>query len=425
METSAQIIFRYCVGDRDSYPLERRVLNALILSSCLLATVLVFEAIVFGYRKALVLSIVAASIFWSIYFFSKKARQRDSPLWIYLIFSGLVVLADRFFVGGNAGLALLVLVAISGAIPLITRKEQLKTAATLLLLFFVIICALTVIYWHDLPVQTPSRVNLLVQVLEAGILMSCLFSVTYLAIGSYRHEKSQVSSLNDELLKQERLATLGRLTATVSHELRNPLGTIKSALFTIDDCIELNELQRASRPLELAERNINRCVNIIEELNEYAREKNLDISETNMNDWLKSIVDEITIPDSIQIEHDFSCDIKVCFDQEKLRQVLINLINNAVHALQDKNSTDKKLLITCQVYDEQYEISVSDNGIGMSDEVKDKMFEPLFSTKGFGLGLGMVIVKKIVEQHQGRIHIESQVGEGSTITIRLPIALNG
>ena len=228
-----------------------------------------------------------------------------------------------------------------------------------------------------------------------------------------------------ELLQQERLAALGQLTATVSHELRNPLGTIKSALFAIDDCIEKNEPYRARRPLELAERNIDRCVNIIEELNSYARVKGLDIAESNLNNWLKATLDEIPLPEDLRTELDLACDLKVCFDQEKLRQVIVNLVNNASHALQDDRSKGKHLLVSCRAHDELYEISIGDNGSGMSAEVKEKVFEPLFSTKGFGLGLGMVIVKNIIERHQGNIHINSEVGKGTTVTLTLPIFLAG
>ena len=177
--------------------------------------------------------------------------------------------------------------------------------------------------------------------------------------------------------------------------------------------------------MELAERNIDRCVNIIEELNTYARVKGLDISEPNLNDWLKATLDEIPLPEGIRTELDLACDLKVCFDQEKLRQVIVNLVNNAAHALQDDRSKGKHLLVSCRAHDELYEISIGDNGSGMSADVKEKVFEPLFSTKGFGLGLGMVIVKNIIERHQGNIHIDSEAGKGTTVTLTLPIFLAG
>jgi signal transduction histidine kinase/HAMP domain-containing protein len=233
----------------------------------------------------------------------------------------------------------------------------------------------------------------------------------------------KLKKAQSDLIQRERLATLGELTATVSHELRNPLGTIQVALFSINDSLECNEPHRACRSLELAERNIGRCVNIIEELNDYARVKGLVISEGSLDDWLQSVFNEITLPEEIHCELDLSSGVQALFDQEKLRQVVVNLTTNAVHALLDEGSNGKLLQVSTRRLDGEYEIRISDNGIGMSDDTKEKMFEPLFSTKGFGVGLGMVIVKNIVEQHHGKISAESKTGEGTTITLCLPISL--
>ena len=235
---------------------------------------------------------------------------------------------------------------------------------------------------------------------------------------------SELKEAQEELLQSERLATLGRLTATVNHELRNPLATIQTALFSVEDSLENNNYSQVLRPLELAERSINRCVNIIEELNSYARVKELDISEKSVDNWLRGVVEEQSIPENIYCKLNLSCDIRASFDQEKLRQVAVNLITNAIHALQEKNSDSKQLHVSTHILDDKYEIRFSDNGVGMSEETKEKVFEPLFSTKGFGVGLGMVIVKNIIEQHYGAINVESKQGEGTTITIRLPVNIS-
>jgi PAS domain S-box-containing protein len=228
-----------------------------------------------------------------------------------------------------------------------------------------------------------------------------------------------------ELIQGERLATLGSLTATVSHELRNPLGTIRTALFSIEDSLERNDSSLVARTLELADRSISRCVTIIEELNSYARVKDLDISETSVDDWLRAVFKEQSIPEEISYALDLSSDVRASFDHEKLRQVVVNLIANAVHALQDKQSNGKHLRVSTHLLDDKYEIRISDNGIGMTSDIKEKVFEPLFSTKGFGVGLGMVIVKNIVDQHHGEINIQSKEGEGTTVTLRLPINFSG
>lgn len=231
----------------------------------------------------------------------------------------------------------------------------------------------------------------------------------------------KLKEAQSELVQRERLATLGRLTATVSHEIRNPLGTIQTAIFSIGDLIERNEPHLVERALKLAERNILRCVNIIDDLTSYTRIKKLALTKTFIDDWLTMYLGEQTIPKKIQCELDLQSGVCASIDQDKLWQVMNNLINNAVHALLDENSNGVLLQISTHLLDGEYEIRVRDNGVGMSGETKKKVFEPLYSTKGFGVGLGMVITKGIVEQHHGEISIESMEGKGTTVTLRLPI----
>lgn len=157
----------------------------------------------------------------------------------------------------------------------------------------------------------------------------------------------------------------------------------------------------------MAERNILRCVNIIEELTSYTRVKRLDLAETSIDEWMETVLDEQTLPGEIRCESDLSSGVLALIDREKLRQAMVNLITNAVHALQGKGSTVKNLRISTRLLEGEYEICVRDDGVGMSDETSEKIFEPLYSTKAFGVGLGMVIAKGIVEQHHGEISIES------------------
>jgi hypothetical protein len=195
-------LIHYFLGDQDFFPLEKRILNALILASSLLSTLLVLETLAFGYSKALILSSMAAALFWTLFIFSRSSAAREWPLWAYFTAIGFVVSSDWFFVGGQTGLALLVLVAIAAAIPLITRKEQLKTCSFLFVLAYGGICILTAFYWHKIPTSTPTRLGFVVQLMEVGILISCLYAVASLAITSYRREKSLISTLNVELYRK-------------------------------------------------------------------------------------------------------------------------------------------------------------------------------------------------------------------------------
>ena len=233
----------------------------------------------------------------------------------------------------------------------------------------------------------------------------------------------ELKNAQNELLQRERLTTLGRLTATVSHELRNPLGTVRNAIFALGEELNDRSSPQTKRMMVLGERNIVRCVNIIEDLLNYTRVKPLERTETDIDHWLSNLVAEYDFPNDVEHDLSLSCAEKVLVDKEKLRQVIVNLITNAVDAVQDEEAKGKHISISTSFHNDEYEIRIQDTGIGMTEETMKEIFEPLFSTKGFGVGLGMVVVKNIIDQHNGTINTESQKGEGTTVTIRLPTKL--
>ena len=231
-----------------------------------------------------------------------------------------------------------------------------------------------------------------------------------------------------ELMRQERLSALGQLTATVAHEIRNPLGTVRSSVFSIGDAIERDEMNRVERALKLAERNIVRCDAIITELLDYTRDQVLQKSPTQIDTWLDRMLDEAldqhTIPESITLVRELHADAEAMIDGERFRRVIINVVDNAVDAMREKGPFEERnrLTVSTQITDSRLEIGISDTGCGIPDEVMNRVFEPLFSTKSFGVGLGLSIVKSIMEQHDGGVEISSQVGKGSTVTLWLPIS---
>jgi signal transduction histidine kinase/DNA-binding LacI/PurR family transcriptional regulator len=229
-----------------------------------------------------------------------------------------------------------------------------------------------------------------------------------------------------ELVRQERLSALGQLTATVAHEIRNPLSTVRSSVFSIGDAIERDEMERVERALQLAERNIVRCDTIISELLDYTRDRLLQKKPTLVDAWLDRVLDEMTIPKSIALFKELHTNAEVPIDSEHLRRAIINVVENAIDAMREKGTVAEKsrLTVTSQVSDSRLEIKISDTGCGISDEVINRVFEPLYSTKSFGVGLGLPIVKSIMEQHDGGVEISSQVGKGTTVTLWLPIPKN-
>jgi signal transduction histidine kinase len=229
------------------------------------------------------------------------------------------------------------------------------------------------------------------------------------------------------LLRQERLATLGQLTATVSHELRNPLGTIRASVFTLRNGLKDTE-PIVQRSLERIERSTIRCDRIIEELLDFTRITKLEPSPATIDAWLDETLNEQELSREITLLRDFGLgDTVVSFDHDRFRRAVINIFDNACQAmtgagLGDADSERHSLTVRSQLRNERIEVIFEDSGPGMPPDVYDMIFEPLYSTKGFGVGLGLSVVKNIMEQHDGGIEIESEEGRGTRVCLWLPAA---
>ena len=238
----------------------------------------------------------------------------------------------------------------------------------------------------------------------------------------------ELQTAQNELVRKGRLATLGQLTATVSHELRNPLGAMRPPLYILNKYKNSND-DRFINALNVVDRNIDRCDSIIDELLDFTRITDLERKTTCIDEWLESIINDQIIPKDIQLEKEFSLkDADLFIDSNVLRRAVINVIDNACHAMMDDNQKvkDKKnsrLKFKTQTNNDRIEIVISDTGDGISKDVLKMIFEPLFSTKGFGVGLGMPTVKQIMEQHGGGVEVDSEEGKGTTVSLWLPMTL--
>ncbi len=236
--------------------------------------------------------------------------------------------------------------------------------------------------------------------------------------------------LEGELLRQERLATLGQLTATVSHELRNPLGIIRTSAFIVKEARTDTE-PRVQRALERIDRSVVRCDRIIDELLDFTRISQLEPKPTPLDSWLDSTLSEQALPSEVELRRDFNvAGIDVAIDRDRIRRAVINVFDNACQAMTDPatmNDVDARhiLTVTTQALEDRVEIIFEDNGPGIPAEVRPMIFEPLFSTKGFGVGLGLPAVKQIMEQHGGGIEVDSVPGQGARVHLWLPRADRG
>lgn len=222
-----------------------------------------------------------------------------------------------------------------------------------------------------------------------------------------------------DLASNERLAAIGKVTATVSHELRNPLGT----LVTSSDILR-RSLKNAGEPvsgeLERMQRNAWRCVRIIEDLLDFSRKHRFAPAPLAIDRWAKTQVDELDERTRALIELDLAANCELMADGERLHQAFSNVLTNALQACEAVQDRDTSIRVATRRENDRVSLSIADNGGGMSLEARRRAFEPLYSTKAFGVGLGMPLVKRIIEAHGGEIRIDSIEGEGSTVTLVLP-----
>ncbi|MGD9159308.1 MAG: ATP-binding protein [Desulfobacteraceae bacterium] len=226
----------------------------------------------------------------------------------------------------------------------------------------------------------------------------------------------------ENVIQKEKLAILARLTATISHDIRNPLGTINTSIFSIKTAIEKKQPERIESALRLAERNIKRCDQILTEFIDVTHKVEINTMPTKIDVWIKGLIEEQAFPPSIEIIHDLNCDHAVAIDPDQLRRALSNIIKNALQALKNSNSAENKLTIHSSMTKDDVVICVSDTGTGIPENVLPRIYEPLFSSKSFGVGLGLTVAREIVEKHDGTISVESETGSGTKVTLKIPHA---
>lgn len=236
----------------------------------------------------------------------------------------------------------------------------------------------------------------------------------------------ELKQLQQDKIRDERLTTLGKMTAIVSHELRNPLGAMRPSLYLLQKNLPTED-KRLIGAFERLDRNINRCDQIIDQMLDFTRIHKIDTQLLDLDDWLAQELDEMEVPDGISVERDFGLNHKMIgFDPSRLRRALINIYDNACQAMLEEVSqgirtAEMHMLIKTQATEQRIELIVSDSGPGINDEVLPHIFEPLYSTKGFGVGLGLPTVQLTMQQHDGDVEVFAAEPHGTRIIMWLPL----
>jgi signal transduction histidine kinase/ligand-binding sensor domain-containing protein len=231
---------------------------------------------------------------------------------------------------------------------------------------------------------------------------------------------ADLQQTHEALITSERMATIGRVTATVSHEIRNPLGTISTSAASIRR--RAGSLpEKIEAPLSRIERNVQRCARTIEGLLDFGRRSRPELRVTEIDPWLAEWLEEGEIPDGLTMELKAGSGACVELDRGWIQRCLLNLLWNARQAHGDTPTIEPRVTIESLLTKGRVEIRVRDNGPGISAEELERIFEPLYSTKSFGTGLGLPHVEQVMNQLGGAVIVESTLGEGTTVILRLPL----
>ena len=221
-----------------------------------------------------------------------------------------------------------------------------------------------------------------------------------------------------KLAQSERLATLGQLSGSISHELRNPLGVIDSSAYYLKRRLrDVDEKVQAH--LGRIRSGVERATGIIESLLSLTQMKVPRLERFDLTALTSEAIRTSKVPATINVIDNFpEPDILIHADREQLRMTFQNIINNAVQAMDSKGT----LTVTVsEITGTRTEVSFADTGSGIALEDLNRIFEPLFSSRARGIGLGLSIAKMIIDKHNGTIEAKSELGKGTIFIIRLPL----
>ena len=240
----------------------------------------------------------------------------------------------------------------------------------------------------------------------------------------------ELKAAQEEIVSKGKMAQLGQLTATVAHELRNPLSVVRTGAYMVKRGLSASGVN-LDKHLTRIDSGVLRCDNIISQLLDFARVNKPDLAVTHVDDWLAAAIEEeaTKLPSAIEVKCTLGLeDLKVAFDADRMRRVITNILSNASEAMVGKDGMravaqthSPTIQVATRLQPHGVEIIITDNGPGMSDEVLAKIRDPLFTTKSFGTGLGLPAVEQVLKLHGGGLDIWSRPGEGARFTAWFPV----
>jgi PAS domain S-box-containing protein len=233
-----------------------------------------------------------------------------------------------------------------------------------------------------------------------------------------RERTQQLLAAQEDLVRKEKLALLGQVAGSVGHELRNPLAVMNNAVYFLQTVLaDADETTREY--LEIIKAEIDGSDRIVSDLLDSVRTKSPQPTAVSVRQLIDQTLRTLTVPATMTVTLDLPETLPpVRVDAMQIQQVFRNLINNGVEAMAEGGTLTIRAVENCQ--DDTVSVNVHDFGSGIPPEVQARLFQPLFTTKARGIGLGLVVVKNLTQANGGTVMVESAVGQGTTFTVVLP-----
>jgi signal transduction histidine kinase len=232
----------------------------------------------------------------------------------------------------------------------------------------------------------------------------------------------QLYEAQESLVRKEKLAMLGQLASGVGHELRNPLGVMTNAVYYLKMVLASSPQKTVLEYLEILQQQITLSEKIVSDLLDFARSKPPQRKATNVADVTRAQLERLGGTNGIRIDTTLPPDLPpVLVDATQMAQIVLNLLSNAMQALDGGGS----IAINAQANDGAVHLDVADTGPGIPPENIEKIFEPLFTTKARGIGLGLAVSRTLARANGGDLTVRSMMGQGATFRLTLPVAKEG